>query len=115
MAERNFRTEADDPDYDPREDDNLPLWEACHRVIRELKRGSERTAATLLAKMPSKLVDGIYHLAYYLYDFCTKQGDAANARVYNELATSWEDVLRIKDEILAETEPKAVQGELELG
>ena len=111
----NWEEYPDDPDYDPREDDNLPLWEACHRVIRELKRGSERTAAALLAKMPSKLVDGIYHLAYYLYDFCTKQGDAANARVYNELATSWEDVLRIKDEILAETEPKAVQGELELG
>ena len=109
----NWEEYPDDPEYDPREDDNLPLWEACHRVIRELKTGSERTAAALLAKMPAKLSDGIYHLAYYLYDFCTKQGDAANARVYNELATSWEDVLRIKDEILSETEPEKKQGEFD--
>lgn len=109
----NWEEYPDDPEYDPREDDNLPLWEACHRVIRELKTGSERTAAALLAKMPAKLSDGIYHLAYYLYDFCTKQGDAANARVYNELAMSWEDVLRIKDEILSETEPEKKQGEFD--
>ena len=67
----------------------------------------------MLAKMPAKLSDGIYHLAYYLYDFCTKQGDAVNARVYNELAMSWEDVLRIKDEILSETEPEKKQGEFD--
>lgn len=110
----NWEEYPDDPDYDPREDDNLPLWEACHRIIRELKTGSERKAATLLAKMPAKLSDGIYHLAYYLYDFCTKQGDAANARVYNELATSWEDVLLIKDEIQTATAPVMKQGEFDL-
>ncbi|MBQ7190577.1 MAG: DUF1156 domain-containing protein [Kiritimatiellae bacterium] len=110
----NWEEYPDDPDYDPREDDNLPLWEACHRIIRELKTGSERKAATLLAKMPAKLSDGIYHLAYYLYDFCTKQGDAANARVYNALATSWEDVLLIKDEIQTATAPVMKQGEFDL-
>jgi len=103
-----------DPNYDPREDDNLPLWEACHRVLRELKQGSERTAATLLAKMPDNLANGIYHLTYYLYDWCTKQGDAAGARVYNELATSWEDILRIKNDILMSTKPKERQMEMEL-
>lgn len=88
----------DDKGYDPREDGNLPLWEACHRVIRELEKRNRRAAAELLSKMPNMASD-IRQLAYYLFTYCEKHGDAANARAYNALITSWSDIMALMGEI----------------
>lgn len=99
-----------DKDYDPREDKNLPLWEACHRVIRELEKRNRRAAAELLAKMPSMAAD-IRQLAYYLFTYCEKHGDAANARAYNALITSWSDIMTLMGEI-GDTPAVETQGEL---
>ena len=102
----------DDRGYDPREDANLPLWEACHRVIRELEKRNRRAAAELMSKMPEKATD-IRQLAYYLFTYCEKHGDAANARAYNALITSWSDIMTLMGE-LSEA-PKAVETQGELG
>ncbi len=91
----------DDRNYNPKEDANLPLWEACHRVIRELEKRNRRAAATLLSKMPEKAAD-IRQLAYYLFTYCEKHGDAANARAYNALITSWSEITALMGE-MAET------------
>ncbi|MBQ7651026.1 MAG: DUF1156 domain-containing protein, partial [Victivallales bacterium] len=99
-----------DKDYDPREDGNLPLWEACHRVIRELEKRNRRAAAELLSKMPNMASD-IRQLAYYLFTYCEKHGYAANARAYNALITSWSDIMALMSEI-GGTPDKPVQGEL---
>ncbi len=88
----HFSEYPEDPDYDPNEDTNLPLWEACHRVIRELVNHNRDAAAKLLSKMSSKASD-IRQLAYYLYTYCEKHGDAANARAYNALITSWSEIM----------------------
>ena len=105
-------SEYDDADgYDPKEDGNLPLWEACHRVIRELKKRNRRAAATLLAKMPQFAAD-IRQLAYYLYTYCEKHGDASNARAYNALITSWSEIAAIMSEI-SDAVGKKTQGELD--
>ena len=103
----------DDKDYDPREDGNLPLWEACHRVIRELEKRNRRAAAELLSKMPNMTSD-IRQLAYYLFTYCEKHGDAANARAYNALITSWSDIMALMGELGAASD-KPVQGELDIG
>ena len=103
----------DDKDYDPREDGNLPLWEACHRVIRELEKRNRRAAAELLSKMPNMASD-IRQLAYYLFTYCEKHGDAANARAYNALITSWSDIMALMGELGAASD-KPVQGELDIG
>lgn len=103
----------DDKDYDPREDGNLPLWEACHRVIRELEKRNRRAAAELLSKMPNMASD-IRQLAYYLFTYCEKHGDAANARAYNALITSWSDIMALMGEIGGASD-KPEQGELDIG
>ena len=103
----------DEKDYDPRKDDNLPLWEACHRVIRELEKRNRRAAAALLAKMPS-MTNDIRQLAYYLYTYCEKHGDAANARVYNALITSWSEIVTLMGELADAPQGKEMQEELGL-
>ena len=103
----------DEKDYDPRKDDNLPLWEACHRVIRELEKRNRRAAAALLAKMPS-MTNDIRQLAYYLYTYCEKHGDAANARAYNALITSWSEIMTIMSELGGEEVDRLEQCNLEL-
>lgn len=103
----------DEKDYDPRKDDNLPLWEACHRVIRELEKRNRRAAAALLAKMPS-MTNDIRQLAYYLYTYCEKHGDAANARAYNALITSWSEIVTLMGELADAPQGKGTQEELGL-
>lgn len=101
----------EDRDYDPQEDPNLPLWEACHRVIRELEKRNRRAAAALLSKMPEKAAD-IRQLAYYLFTYCEKHGDATNARAYNALITSWGEITAIMGEMASAPDKRATQQEL---
>lgn len=102
-------------DYDPSRDDNLPLWEAMHRVIRELLQTSTRKAAKLLHRMEGRVsADDIRQLAYYLYTFCERKGDATNARAYNSLVTSWSDIAQIVADLAAAEPPKVTQERLEI-
>ena len=102
-------------DYDPSRDDNLPLWEAMHRVIRELLQTSTRKAAKLLHRMEGRVsADDIRQLAYYLYTYCEKHGDAANARAYNALITSWSEIVTLMGELADAPQGKETQEELGL-
>ena len=83
----------DDPEnYDPAADKNRPTWEACHHMIRVLKRQGEKAAGELLAKMPEE-AENIRQLAYYLYTLCERKSSADDARYYNELMTSWHAIV----------------------
>lgn len=104
----HFSEYPKEANYDPREDANLPLWEACHRVIRELTEHNREAAAKLLAMMPEKATD-IRQLAYYLYTYCEKHGDAANARAYNALITSWSEIMTLMSELGGEEVGKPQQ------
>jgi putative DNA methylase len=73
--------------WDPTKDNRVPVWEACHQMCRALSE-SESDAGALLARMPEKQ-DGIRQLAYRLYTICERQKWAEEARLYNELITSW--------------------------
>jgi putative DNA methylase len=73
--------------WDPRTDNRVPVWEACHQMCRALGE-SEHEAGTLLARMPEKQ-DAIRQLAYRLYTLCERNKWAEEARPYNELITSW--------------------------
>lgn len=74
--------------WDPKEDNNTPVWEALHQMIRELRAKGEAAAGALLAGMPQR-ADPIRNLAYRLYTLCERKGWAEDARAYNELITSW--------------------------
>jgi putative DNA methylase len=80
---------ADYPaDWDPREDNRTPVWEALHQLIRALSQGGESSAGALLARMPERSGD-IRRLAFWLYTLCERKGWADDARNYNELVTAW--------------------------
>lgn len=75
-------------DWRPENDNNTPVWEALHQLIRELRAEGETAAGTLLAGMPQR-AEPIRNLAYRLYTLCERKGWADDARAYNELITSW--------------------------
>lgn len=72
----------------PERDNNTPVWEALHQMIRALQTEGESAAGGLLAGMPER-ADPIRNLAYRLYTLCERKGWADEARGYNELITSW--------------------------
>lgn len=84
---------ADYPaDWDPKQQNRTPVWEACHHMIRTLNRQGETASGELLAKMPER-GEPIRQLAYHLYTLCERKGWAEDARAYNELITSWSAIV----------------------
>jgi putative DNA methylase len=78
-------------DWAPENDNNTPVWEALHQMIRELRASGETASGALLAGMPQR-ADPIRNLAYRLYTLCERKGWAEDARAYNELITSWASI-----------------------
>jgi putative DNA methylase len=92
-------------DWDPRTDARTPVWEALHQLIRALKSSNgEAGAGALLAALGGK-AEAIRQLAYRLYTLCERLGQAEDARVYNELITSWTGI-----EVVAATAPGPSDG-----
>lgn len=75
-------------DWSPDSDNNTPVWEALHQMIRELRASGESASGALLAGMPQR-AEPIRNLAYRLYTLCERKGWAEDARAYNELISSW--------------------------
>ena len=75
-------------EWSPAKDNNTPVWEALHQLIRELRAKGETSTGGLLAGMPQR-AEPIRNLAYRLYTLCERKGWAEDARAYNELITSW--------------------------
>ncbi|QJE02497.1 DUF1156 domain-containing protein [Massilia forsythiae] len=78
-------------DWLPEKDNNTPVWEALHQLIRALRAHGEAAAGSLLARMPQR-AEPIRNLAYRLYTLCERKGWAEDARAYNELITSWASI-----------------------
>jgi putative DNA methylase len=78
-------------DWDPREDNRTPVWEALHQMVRALTQGGESAAGALLARMPERS-SHIRQLATWLYTLCERKGWAEDARGYNELVTAWSSI-----------------------
>lgn len=75
-------------EWEPESDNNTPIWEALHHLIRALRSGGEGYSGALLARMPQR-AEQIRNLAYRLYTLCERKGWNDEARAYNELITSW--------------------------
>ena len=75
-------------DWRPENDNNTPVWEALHQMVRTLQSQGESGAGALLAGMPQR-AEPIRGLAYRLYTLCERKGWVDDARGYNALITSW--------------------------
>jgi putative DNA methylase len=93
-------------DWDPKDDQRLPVWEVLHQLIRVFNTHGETGAAAIFAAVQSK-AEAARQLAYRLYTFCERKGWAEDARAYNEVVTSWSGI-----ESAAAKEPSLIQREL---
>ena len=84
-------------DWNPQTDNRMPIWEACHHMIRELNQNGESGAGALLARMPDR-GEQIRQLAYHLYTLCERKNWAEDARAYNELMGSWHAIVAASHE-----------------
>lgn len=84
-------------DWNPQTDNRMPVWEACHQLIRELNQQGESGAGALLARMPDR-GEPIRQLAYHLYTLCERKKWAEDARAYNELIGSWHAIVAASHE-----------------
>ncbi|MNX84847.1 hypothetical protein D3C86_1166620 [compost metagenome] len=89
-------------DWDPTDDDRLPLWEGLHQLIRVFQVGGEREAAKLLRLLGTRQ-DALRQLAYRLYTECERKGWAEDARAYNDLVVAWEHVERALETLREES------------
>ena len=85
-------------DWDPKTDTRIPVWEACHQMIRVLNQQGEAEAGALLARMPER-GEHIRQLAYHLYTLCERKKWAEEARAYNELIGSWHAIVAASHEV----------------
>ena len=79
-------------DWDPKQDNRTPVWEALHHLIRALNQEGESGAGKLLAGMPERS-ESIRQLTYHLYTLCERKKWADDARAYNELIASWHAIV----------------------
>ena len=79
-------------DYDPTEDAHRPVWEVCHHLVRIHQRRGTGAAGEFLSMVQGQ-GEAARQLAYLLYTLCERKGHAEDARVYNELATAWNDIV----------------------
>lgn len=77
-------------DWTPATDKSLTVWECVQHTARVLNAedGGGAAAARLVAQMGLKAAEA-RGLAYRLFEIATKNGWAAEALIYNELAQEW--------------------------
>lgn len=90
-------------DWDPSIDPRLTAWETVHQLIRPLEKGSEATAAALVAKLGGK-AEPARELCYRLYTICERKKRTAEALSYNGLVQSWPEITRLAREGVKRTE-----------
>ena len=97
-------------DYDPMKDEHRPVWEVCHHLVRIHQRRGTGAAGEFLSMVQGQ-GEAARQLAYNLYTLCERKGLAEDARVYNELATAWNDIVASS---IANAKPVMTQGLLDM-
>jgi putative DNA methylase len=91
-------------DWDPANDRRLSAWEMVHQLVRALEAGGEPAAASIVAKLGTK-VEIARELAYRLYTIADRKKRAAEALSYNALVQSWPEITHLARPQAAPTEP----------
>ena len=94
-----FRSSDLDSEYDVLTDSQTSAWEALHHAIRVLDNAGI-TAAGIFLKTASQRTDGavdldmVKELAYLVFQVAEKNGWSKDAQSFNDIATSWGDLLQ---------------------
>ena len=75
---------------------NMTAWEGCFRMAYHLNREDGRgiEGAGMVARAMDGNVESIERLARILYGHYDRKGDSQNAVIFNNLITSWQDIIR---------------------
>ena len=75
---------------------NMTAWEGCFRMAYHLNRedGIGIEGAGTVARAMDGNVESIERLARILYGHYDRKGDSQNAVIFNNLVTSWQDIIR---------------------
>lgn len=103
-----------DPNWSPRKDKRLTVWECVQHTARALdlknEQGGAQAAARLIAEM-GPIANDARALIDRLFQIATDKGWAAEALVYNQLAEEWPHLVDRAANISDELKP-AVTGDL---
>ncbi len=94
-----FRPSDLDPEYDVIADSQTSAWEALHHAIRVLDIAGISAAGVFL-QTASQRADGavdldlVKELAYLVFQVAEKSGWSKDAQSFNDIATSWGDLLQ---------------------
>jgi putative DNA methylase len=85
-------------DYDAAADDQVSAWEVLHHMISAIGRQGIGAAAGLLSAAEGRDddpvdTDLVKELAFLLFSIAEKSGWTKDALAFNELATSWPDIV----------------------
>jgi putative DNA methylase len=84
-----------DPDWNPKTDTRLTMWEVTQHLIHRLETGGEMAAAELVRDVSSERGEIAKELAYRLYQTCDRKKWAEEARRYNAFVASWPEIVRL--------------------
>jgi putative DNA methylase len=79
-------------DWDPAKDDKLTIWEVTQHLIKRLETGGLEAAGALLKQVGAGHGEAARELAYRLYAVAERKKWATEARGYNELIVSWQEI-----------------------
>jgi len=104
------------PDWVPSTDKSLTIWECVQHTARTLRAedGGDLAAARMIIQMGPKAAEA-RSLAYRLFQIATDKGWAAEALVYNELATEWPRIETLAETIGAAKPQPTAQAAFDLG
>lgn len=81
-------------DYDPVSDQDISAWEVLHHLVRILDSEGLAAAGALLAQAGNRVDHAlIKELAYLLYSVANDKKWVSDAIAFNNIATSWSDLL----------------------
>ena len=90
---RLLRPSELDPEWDPRTDRRVTVWELTHHLIRRLETAGEEGASALLRQAGrTALAESARDLAYRLYGIGESANRPGDARPYNALIQSWPEI-----------------------
>lgn len=74
---------------------NMTAWEGCFRMAYHMNRedGGGIKGAGMVARAMDGNVDSIERLARILYGHYDRKNDSQNAFIFNNLVTSWQDII----------------------
>lgn len=79
-------------DWDPDDDERVPVWEALQHLIARLEGAGVEGAGALLAKLGEERGEQSKQLAVRLYELCDRKRWSADAYSYNQLVREYPDI-----------------------